>query len=61
MADFARFLPARQNDARWASLIDEPRPRPLLDAFLRDAAAEASEALDRRRLTRAHPTRPHSR
>lgn len=50
VADFARFLLARQNDARWETLIEDPRPRPRLDAFLSQSAAEASEPLDLRRL-----------
>lgn len=50
VADFARFLLERQNDARWESLLDDPRPRPGLDAFLRASATEASEPLDLRRL-----------
>jgi len=50
VADFARFLLARQDDASWESRIDDPRPRPRLDAFLLESAAEASEPLDPRRL-----------
>jgi len=50
VADFARFLLTRQNDARWESLIDDPQPRPRLDAFLRESAAEGTEPLDHRRL-----------
>jgi len=50
VADFARFLVARQNDARWESLIDDPRPRPRLEAFLRESASESAEPLDIRRL-----------
>ena len=50
VADFARFLLERQNDARWGDLLDDPSPRPALDAFLRESAAQDSEALDRRRL-----------
>jgi len=50
VADFARFLLERQNDARWEDLLDDPRPRPALDAFLRESAAQDSEPLDRRRL-----------
>ncbi len=50
VADFARFLLTRQNDACWESLLDDPRPRPRLDAFLRESAAETSEPLDLRRL-----------
>lgn len=50
MADFARFLLERQNDARWESLIDDPCPRPRLEAFLRESANESSEPLDPNRL-----------
>lgn len=50
VADFARFLLARQNDARWETIIDDPRPRPRLDAFLGQSATEAAEPLDHRRL-----------
>ncbi len=50
VADFARFLLTRQNDARWESLLDDPRPRPRLDAFLRESASESAEPLDTRRL-----------
>jgi len=50
VADFARFLLARQNDARWESLLEDPSPRPRLDTFLRESAAETSEQLDLRRL-----------
>jgi hypothetical protein len=48
VADFARFLLARQNDARWESLLDDPRPLPRLDAFLRESAAGPAEPLDHR-------------
>jgi hypothetical protein len=50
VADFARFLLARQQDERWEALIADPKTRPRLDAFLRESAAEADEALDLRRL-----------
>lgn len=40
VADFARFLLFRQNDARWGSIIDDPHSRLRLDAFLRESAAE---------------------
>jgi hypothetical protein len=45
VADFARFLMTRQNDARWESLLDDPRPRPRLDAFLRESSTEAIQTL----------------
>lgn len=50
VADFARFLLTRQNDSRWENLLDDPRPRQRLDAFLRKSAAEESEPPDLRRL-----------
>lgn len=50
VADFARFLLARQDDASWETRIDDPSPRPRLDAFLRESADEESEPLDLRRL-----------
>ena len=50
VADFARFLLARQHDARWESILAEPKTRPRLDAYVRDTASEADEALDPRRL-----------
>lgn len=45
VADFARFLLARQQDARWEAVIADPNPRPRLDAFLRESATEADEAV----------------
>ena len=50
VADFARFLLSRQEDDRWEAIIADPKPRPRLDSFLNDSAAEASEALDLKRL-----------
>ncbi len=50
VADFARFLLARQDDEKWEQLIASPGRRPKLDAFLRDSAAEASSPLDTNRL-----------
>lgn len=50
VADFARFLLARQDDERWEQLVAYPGPRPKLDAFLRESAAEADEPLDPQRL-----------
>ncbi|HYR58555.1 MAG TPA: hypothetical protein VEO95_08000 [Chthoniobacteraceae bacterium] len=43
LADFARFLLARQEDGRWEELLSHPEPRPKLDAFLRKSAAEGGE------------------
>ena len=50
VADFARFLLARQHDACWEAILAEPKTRPRLDAFVRESASEADEALDPRRL-----------
>jgi hypothetical protein len=50
LADFARFLLARQDDEAWESRIAYPKARPRLDAFLRDSAAEGDEPLDPNRL-----------
>ena len=50
VADFARFLLARQQNERWEATIADPNPRPRLDAFLRESATEADEALDLNRL-----------
>jgi hypothetical protein len=51
VADFARFLPARQDDARWEQLIESPERRPRLDAFLRGSAAEPAAPFDFSRAT----------
>ena len=50
VADFARFLLARQADEAWEQRLAYPQPRPCLDAFLRDSAAEGDEPLDLNRL-----------
>jgi hypothetical protein len=50
VADFARFLLARQEDERWERTLAEDRARPRLEAFLRDSEAEGDEPLDARRL-----------
>jgi hypothetical protein len=50
LADFARFLLARQDDEAWERRLAFPQARPRLDAFLRDSAAEADEPLDPNRL-----------
>jgi hypothetical protein len=50
VTDFAQFLLDRQQDQAWERAIDDPRPRPKLDAFVRDALAEGSEPLDPDRL-----------
>jgi hypothetical protein len=51
VADFARFLLARQDDERWERLIAFGRRRPKLDAFLRESAAEPSTPMDLDRLS----------
>jgi hypothetical protein len=50
VADFARFLLARQDDERWERLIASDQRRPKLDEFLRQSAAEPSAPLDANRL-----------
>jgi hypothetical protein len=50
VADFAKFLLDRQDDAVWERIIADPRGRPKLDAFVREALAEGSEPLDLDRL-----------
>lgn len=50
LVDFARFLLARQSDEAWEHRLAYPQPRPRLDAFLRESAAEADEPLDPDRL-----------
>lgn len=50
VADFARFLLSRQDDARWESILSDSNPRPRLDAFLRESAVEGDEPLNPNRL-----------
>jgi hypothetical protein len=50
VADFARFLLAREHEEAWERRLAYPRARPRLDAFLRDSAAEGDEPLDPNRL-----------
>jgi hypothetical protein len=50
LADFARFLLARQDDEAWESRLGYPQTRPRLDAFLRDSVAGGDEPLDPKRL-----------
>ncbi|MCX6875234.1 MAG: DUF2281 domain-containing protein [Verrucomicrobia bacterium] len=50
VADFARFLLARQQNTRWEASLADPKARPRLDAFVRESAADADEALDLHRL-----------
>jgi hypothetical protein len=46
LADFARFLLARQDDEAWERRLAYPQTRPRLDAFLRDSAAEGDEPVE---------------
>lgn len=46
VVDFARFLLARQQDARWESILAELKTRPRRDAFVRESASETDEVLD---------------
>ncbi len=50
VADFARFLLTQQDDERWEQLLAYPGPRPKLETFLRESAAEPDEPLDPHRL-----------
>lgn len=50
VADFARFLLAREADERWERTIADPKPRPKLDEFLKQSKAEGSEPMDLGRL-----------
>ena len=50
VADFARFLLARQQDEAWERTLAETRRRPRLEAFLKESAAEGDEPLDMHRL-----------
>ena len=46
----AQPAPEEDGDAAWERIIADPRPRPKLDAFIREAMAEGSEPLDLDRL-----------
>jgi len=50
LADFARFLLAREDDSRWESIIASSTTRPKFDAFLKESAQEAAAPLDFDRL-----------
>jgi hypothetical protein len=43
VADFARFLLARQGDEAWEHILADTAPRPRLVSFLRDSAADGGE------------------
>ena len=38
------------DDDRWEEIINDPRPRPKLQAFIEQATAEGSEPLDLNRM-----------
>jgi hypothetical protein len=38
------------DDERWDELLNDPKPRPKLEAFLRESAAEGESPLDLNRL-----------
>jgi len=50
LADFARFLLARQDDEAWERRLAGTERLPRLDAFLSESAAEGDEPLDPSRL-----------
>jgi hypothetical protein len=50
LAEFARFLLSRGEDEAWDRLLDDPRKRPRLEAFIRESAADEDEPLDQFRL-----------
>ena len=50
LADFARFLLAKQDDEAWEQRLANPQSRPRLDTFVRASAAEGDEPLDPNRL-----------
>jgi hypothetical protein len=50
VADFARFLLARETDEAWERALGDPCGRPKLEVFVKNALAEGSEALDLDRL-----------
>ena len=41
---------AQKDDERWEQLLNDPQPRPKLEAFLRESAAEGESPLDPSRL-----------
>jgi hypothetical protein len=50
VADFARFLLARQDEEAWERILADQKPHPRLEAFMRESAAEGDEPLDPNRL-----------
>jgi hypothetical protein len=41
---------AQVDDARWEEIINDPRPRPKLQAFIEETATEGESPLDMTRL-----------
>jgi len=41
---------AQVDDERWEEIINDPTPRPKLEAFMRESAAEGESPLDPSRL-----------
>ena len=41
---------SHQDDEQWEQIIADPRPRPKLEAFVKEALSERSESLDLERL-----------
>lgn len=50
VADFARFLLAREGDEAWERIVGNEKPRPRLEAFLKESAGEPATPLDQNRL-----------
>jgi hypothetical protein len=53
--DFVLFIKEQASevetgDAAWERIINDPRPRPKLESFVRESAAEGKELLDLYRL-----------
>lgn len=40
IVDFARFLKQQAGDLEWERILNDPRPRPKLDAFVAEALRE---------------------
>jgi hypothetical protein len=45
-AVFDKLCELAEGDQRWERIIDDERPRPKLDAFIKKARGEGSESLD---------------
>lgn len=50
VANFARFLLAQQGDDAWERLINSPKRRPRLEAFIDAALREGDDELDMNKL-----------